>query len=504
MAEPEIVIANREHLWWLLAEAAQLEHMIMCQYLFAEFSLKSGDELSADHAEVVDRWRTTLRGIAVQEMLHLALVANLMAAIGAAPTLDRPNFPRRSGYFPPSVQMDLLPFGEQALVHFLYIERPEGMERQDAEGFVPMAPPLDPLGAGEAMPRGQEFTTVGHLYRGVERGLATLGDQLGERALFVGSPVAQATPERFHWPQLIAVTDLDTAQSAVDKIIEQGEGARGDWKEAHYGRFFAMWQEYEDLHRRDPTFQPTRPVIPAYSGQPFDVVDPVAVITDPHTRRVAELAALSYELVLQLLLRFFTHTDETEEQLDVLAHSAIATMGRVLRPIATTLTTLPVGPEHPDRTAGFSFEMFYRMGNMVPWREPAWALLHERASVLADRCAGLADDVPSTHEPAAAIAANLAAHVPPDLRGNYAGSEPAAVAIEDEPMHFEQDIKPLFRDHDRDAMRFAFDLWSHDDVSANADAILGRLEAGTMPCDGAWPAERVAVFRQWIDAGKPA
>ena len=84
------------------------------------------------------------------------------------------------------------------------------------------------------------------------------------------------------------------------------------------------------------------------------------------------------------------------------------------------------------------------------------------------------------------------------------GGEFAAVAMGDEPMHFEQDIKPLFREGDRDAMRFAFDLWSHDDVSTQADAILGRLEAGTMPCDGAWPAERVAVLRQWIDAGKPA
>jgi hypothetical protein len=53
-------------------------------------------------------------------------------------------------------------------------------------------------------------------------------------------------------------------------------------------------------------------------------------------------------------------------------------------------------------------------------------------------------------------------------------------------------------------MRFAFDLWSHDDVSSHADAILGRLEAGSMPCDGPWPAERVAVFRQWIDGGKHA
>src|SRR5215831_16611874 len=107
MAEPEIVVANREHLWWLLAEAAQLEHMIMCQYLFAEFSLKSEDELTRDEAEVVAGWRATLHGIAVEEMLHLALVANLMAAIGAAPVLGRPNFPRRSGYFPAPIQLEL-------------------------------------------------------------------------------------------------------------------------------------------------------------------------------------------------------------------------------------------------------------------------------------------------------------------------------------------------------------------------------------------------------------
>jgi hypothetical protein len=71
-------------------------------------------------------------------------------------------------------------------------------------------------------------------------------------------------------------------------------------------------------------------------------------------------------------------------------------------------------------------------------------------------------------------------------------------------LHFETDIKPLFRERDRDSMRFAFDLWSHDDVSTHADAILERLEAGVMPCDGAWPAERVALLRKWIDAGKPA
>jgi hypothetical protein len=99
----------------------------------------------------------------------------------------------------------------------------------------------------------------------------------------------------------------------------------------------------------------------------------------------------------------------------VLVNSAINTMTTVLRPLATTLTALPIGPEHPGRTAGFSFEMFYTMGNLVPWREPAWALLHERTAILADRCVQLADDAAAPGEHAAAVAASLAAHVPADL-----------------------------------------------------------------------------------------
>jgi hypothetical protein len=88
--------------------------------------------------------------------------------------------------------------------------------------------------------------------------------------------------------------------------------------------------------------------------------------------------------------------------------------------------------------------------------------------------------------------ADEASDVEPDLPGP------------DEPVEFEAHIKPLFRERDRKSMQFAFDLWSLDDVSSHADAILQRLEDGTMPCDGAWPPERVAVFRRWVEAGKPA
>jgi hypothetical protein len=68
---------------------------------------------------------------------------------------------------------------------------------------------------------------------------------------------------------------------------------------------------------------------------------------------------------------------------------------------------------------------------------------------------------------------------------------------------FEPDIKPLFREHDRNAMSWAFDLWSYDDVSQNATAIAERLRDGSMPCDGAWPDEQIELFERWVDAGAP-
>jgi len=71
-------------------------------------------------------------------------------------------------------------------------------------------------------------------------------------------------------------------------------------------------------------------------------------------------------------------------------------------------------------------------------------------------------------------------------------------------LSFEQDIKPLFRSKDRDAMLQAFDLFDYDDVVENADAIVGSLRSGQMPCDGAWPESQVEKLQQWIDAGTPA
>jgi hypothetical protein len=68
---------------------------------------------------------------------------------------------------------------------------------------------------------------------------------------------------------------------------------------------------------------------------------------------------------------------------------------------------------------------------------------------------------------------------------------------------FERDVRPMFREKDRNSMLKAFDLWSYADARAHQDAIIGQLRNGTMPCDGSWPPERVAALQRWIDAGSP-
>ena len=102
-------------------------------------------------------------GIAGEEMLHWAVVQNLLTAVGSAPYVSRPHMPHQAKGYPPGVQLRLLPFGEAALQHFVYLERPEGMERADADGFEPAGPPPPPMRPEEIVPRGPGLRHAGSL-----------------------------------------------------------------------------------------------------------------------------------------------------------------------------------------------------------------------------------------------------------------------------------------------------------------------------------------------------
>ncbi len=518
-ADPEapFVIEHREALIYMLCQAAELEHGIMCQYLFAAYSLKQGTDegLTPEELEAVTRWRHTIAHVATEEMLHLALVQNVLSAIGAAPHLARPNLPAPAHHYPGAVNLMLVPFGEQALQHFLFLERPEGMALEGAAGIdAPVHEAVPLMTEGDIVPQLQDFATIGHLYRSIEQGLAHLADKFGERYLFVGPPRAQATSTDFRWPELVAVTDLASAQRALDTILEQGEGARGRWDTAHFGEFVRVLEEYRAMLAANPAFDPVRPVMFARVRR-GERDESIPLIADRATSMCTDLFNVTYEILIQILERYFAHTEETDAQLGTLARAASTLMGGVLRPLGELITTLPVGPGHPGRTAGPSFELFYEDDDLLPHRESAWTLLEERVRDASTFCDAVTEGSPERVASALGPVQRTLTAVGDALAGHFAdwravsrfatgGGKAGAIATEKEPVHFEEDIKPLFRESDRDAMRFALDLWSHDDVSTHADAIVDRLEAGTMPCDGAWPAERVAVFRRWIDAGKPA
>jgi hypothetical protein len=388
--EPQIVIENREELIYLMSEASEIEHMLMLEYLFAAFSLKTdtNEGLTEEQLEAVKRWEGLILEVAAQEMLHLALWSNLLTAIGATPHFDRPNFPQPVKYFPSGFQLALLPFSEQALGNFVFNERPEGME-VDAPELELAREAMSPLVSDTVVPYEPEFATQGYLYRAIEGGFERLIEKYGERRVFIGPPEAQATQRHFWWPELVSVTDLASAQAAIDTIVEQGEGARGDRHEAHFGKFLRVLVEYLEFKGRDPNFEPARPVMAAWVRPPSDATLPdPTLITDPTAARVADLFNAAYEVMLQMLVRFFTHVEETEEELQTLSSTAVGAMSLLIKPLGKLLTTLPVGAESPGKTAGPNFE-FYRPGYLRPHRHAAWVLMHERLLELADYCARL-------------------------------------------------------------------------------------------------------------------
>src|ERR1700760_1565844 len=103
--EPALRVDTREELVYLLGQACEIEHGLMCEYLYAQFSLKRGPDEGLTDGQLarVQAWEKALITVIKQEMLHLALATNILTAVGAAPHFERPNFPILSRWYPPGV-----------------------------------------------------------------------------------------------------------------------------------------------------------------------------------------------------------------------------------------------------------------------------------------------------------------------------------------------------------------------------------------------------------------
>ncbi len=358
MSEPEIIVEHRASLHYLLTEAAEIEHGLMCCYLYAAYSLKNGeaDGLSKTHAALAARFRSTIVDIARDEMVHLALVSNLLNAIGCAPHFGRQNFPVGLGYHPAGVVVSLAPFDHATLDHFLYLERPEGVTIPDGAGFEPARRYERQQTPGRLIPSAQDYETVGHLYRGVRDGLVKMTEKWGEKKVFCGDTRLQIGADTIPMRGLSSVTDLASALAALDTIVTQGEGAPGHSEHSHYELFLGIKRELQAAETADPTLSlahpaPRSPVMrkpPAPENRVWISREPAASVLD--------LANAVYALMLRTLDMLFTHPVDDSDMRDALVAATLAPM-HALAPLAALLPKLPATDDDDGPRAGMTFTM---------------------------------------------------------------------------------------------------------------------------------------------------
>lgn len=424
--EPAIGIDSREQLLYMLAEAAEIEHNLMCCYLFAAFSLKQGTDegLSETELDAVRRWRAATVAVAVEEMTHLALVTNLTVALGGSAHFARPNFPVGAGLYPSGITVRLTPFDRETLQHFLYLERPEGVEIPDGASFAGASDYVRETVIGKAMPSAQDYLTVGHLYRELEAGMRAMVARHGEAATFIGDPALQLDASLMPLAGLAPVANLASAVAAVATIIRQGEGARTTDASSHYCRFLAIAKEYDALMVARADFVPHRPVarnpVMRRPPQPRDKV----FVDAPEAAVGMDLANAVYGLMLRCLGQCYVHRDKRVRRL--LADTATRLMFAVV-PLAEWLTTRPASPGHPGLTAGMSFAMLRDVAPL-PRGPGALAFLAERLADLAETATTVADAGGTAPAEAAKVLANSSAAFTNGLNALEPANEPATEA----------------------------------------------------------------------------
>jgi CDGSH-type Zn-finger protein/uncharacterized Fe-S cluster protein YjdI len=391
----KIRVRTREDVLYLIAEAAEIEHNLMCCYLYAAFSLKRPAErgFSAQESAAVDRWRSVIMSVAIEEMTHLTLASNLTAALGGRPHFGRPNFPVAPGHHPAGIVVRLAPFDLDTLDHFIFLERPEDSGVADSPAFASGLTYERAVPRRGAMPSAQDFATVGELYHGIRDGLDHLAASVGDDGLFIGPASHQVGPSLVSLPGISAVTDLASAHAAIDTIVNQGEGAPGHRDDSHFARFLAVKREYAALLAANPSFAPAWPAAAnPVMRKPMDTADRVYV-DDPRSAALVDLANALYGQMLRFLVQAFGRTVSRQGDRDLLVDSAISMM-QCMAPVAETLAQMPASPSRPGVNAGMTFAM---LRNLAPAIEgpQEWLLLGARVQELADAAAEIASSLPA-------------------------------------------------------------------------------------------------------------
>ena len=385
-------IVNRAQLVQALNNAAELEHMFICQYLYSAFSLKKDPdaECSPTQLESVRRWASTIYMIARQEMEHLSLVLGMLTAIGEPPYLDRPNFPRQFAQFlgpalkrrnqfgpadpePCDLPYLLEPFGLRTAKRYACMESPRVDQTQeperravldwcfkDQEGHCGCVSDDDQIVAVHRPRASQALLAAGadselvigdieRFYERIRKGFILLDAQ--EKPLFTGDPAQQVQILSEYNIFLFPVTNLSSALSAIGLITRQGEGLGGPpGFDSHFLNYYEIAREYEQLLAKSKrtAFQPSLSL--PRNPKREDIKNPVALA-------LFDLFNDSYATAVFMLTGLYGHFQpESGQKYPHLSAALQETvfapaMTMLIRPLAEVLVSLPLETDLEKRSA---------------------------------------------------------------------------------------------------------------------------------------------------------
>jgi CDGSH-type Zn-finger protein/uncharacterized Fe-S cluster protein YjdI len=346
---------SREQLVHRLYEAAELEHNLMCTYLYAAFSLRQGVEegLTAAEAEATARWKQAIIEVAIEEMGHLAAVWNITSALGGSPRFGRWNFPLDPGLLPASIVVKLAPFGDQVIQHFVHLERPRTSDEPEGEGFAPDFLFVRGTDRIRLTPMALDYETVGVFYATLEENLQAFVAAHGADVAFCGDPALQLGPAEVQLEGAELVRCLPTALAAIAAIVEQGEGAPDHSERSHYVRFAKIREELATLRAINPSFHPAFPAAVNPVLRPPMKREGRVWIEDEEAAKTVDLANTSYALMLRLLAYSYAIPRESSEK--GLAVGLAIDLMRAVAVLGERAARMPAGPSNPHCNAGMSF-----------------------------------------------------------------------------------------------------------------------------------------------------
>ena len=379
---------DKETVVSMLRHAAELEHNLCLQYLYAAFTLKQGGDpgLSPSQAATNGQWYQQVTRIAIQEMYHLLLASNLLAALGEAPSFWRPNFPLPAQrYSDIGLVSTLAPFDFATISRFLCWEQP------DADGWWKArcheCSHADHARLGLEAVEPPPYGNIGQLY-------FTIRDNLSAHPEWFepASASRQVTSALVPFtPTVAPIVSPEQASRYINIIVREGEGTPNWESTSHFAYFFQLYVQLQPQPGQPPP-DPKDPHAPAWPTVENPVYDPAAAgpgtsfIDDPAVQPVGRVCNDLYQLLVLVLGRLFNPNGESPPERQALANLAMALMPIAIEPISRLLTRMPAGSTYPGLYAGPGFELPPVMEAPLRPRDEEFADLEGRLRDVTSRC----------------------------------------------------------------------------------------------------------------------